>query len=103
MSIEWEEVEDSTEISGFAERLVEGFGGSGETYKVWYGLAFLNPDHPPVNRWIAMGWPEYDSDSLPHFDSYDDAIELCERWDSIKIDAEKQARAAFTGTRTGQG
>lgn len=99
MAIEWEEAE---EVLG-AEKLMEGTGGSGETYKVWYGLAFLNPDKPPVMRWVAQGWPEYDSDSLPHFDSYDEAVELCEKWETIKLEAEQQARAAFTGVRTGGG
>ena len=101
MAIEWEEVDAAP--SGLAERLVEGAGGSGESYKVWYGLAYLNPDMPPVMRWMALGWPEYDTDSLPHFDSYQEAVELCEKWESIKLDAERLARAAFTGVRTGKG
>ena len=99
MAIEWEETDAFQ--PGMAEKLVEGVGGSGETYKVWYGPAYLNGR--PANRWIALGWPEYDTDSLPHFDSYDEAVELCEKWESIKLDAERQARAAFTGKRTGEG
>ncbi len=99
MSIEWEEMEPEP---GMAEQLFTGIGDSGETYEVWYGAAFLNPD-TAVLRWIAQGWPEYDSDSLPLFDSLEEAQALCERWEAIKVDAEERARAAFTGVRAGQG
>ena len=99
MAIEWEEIEVEPSV---AENGFMGIGGSGETYNVWYGVAFLNPD-TAVMRWIAQGWPEYDSDSLPLFDSYADAVALCERWEAIKTDAETRAKAAFTGVRSGQG
>ena len=82
--------------------MMVGYGGSGEKYNVWYGPVFLSPDTAAM-RWVAQGWPEYDSDCLPLLDSYDDAVALCEKWEAIKLDAEKRARAAFTGMRAGQG
>ena len=60
MAIEWEEAETQP---GVAEVGFEGIGGSGTTYGVSYGPAYLNPDAPPVMRWIAYGWPEPGSDS----------------------------------------
>ena len=101
MAIEWEE--EDIEPGGNAVRLFTGHGSSGETYTVWYGGAFaeyMNPD-TRVMRWIAMGWPEVDTDRLPLFESKTDAFALCETWDAIKIDAERRGRAAFTGTRAG--
>ena len=99
MAIDWEETEPQP---GMAEKLMTGIGGSGETYSVWFGPAFLNPD-TAVMRWVAQGWPEYDSDSLPLLDSYEDAVASCEEWEAIKLDAEERARAAFKGVRSGQG
>ena len=100
MAIDWEEAEPAQR--GLAQRYFEGIAGSGETYKVWYGPAYLNREQPSVMRWIAWGWPEYDSDSLPHFDSYDEAVKLCEEWERIKLEAERQGRAAYKGLRTGE-
>ena len=99
MGIVWKEKEVEPSM---AEKGIEGIGDSGEVYSVWYGGAFLNPD-TPVTRWIAHGWPEYDTDSLPLFSSHADAVALCEQWEAIRIDAETRARAAFSGIRSGQG
>ncbi len=99
MAIEWEEVEPQP---GIAEVAVVGVGGSGEEYRVWYGPAFLNPD-TAVMRWIALGWPEPNTDNLPLFESRYEAIALCEQWEEMKIDAEKWARALFKGVRSGEG
>ena len=56
-----------------------------------------------VKRWVALGWPEPDTDSLPHFDSYEEAVDLCENREAIKLDAERRARAAYKERRTGKG
>ena len=102
MSIEWEEIEAfGPSLGAGADKLIEGIGGSGETYRVWYGQAFLNPD-TPEKRWVAYGWPEPDTDHLPTFESYDEAVALCDRWEEIKLGAEKLARASFAGLRAGQ-
>lgn len=100
MAIEWEEAETQP---GVSEVGFEGIGGSGTTYGVWYGPAYLNLDAPPVMRWIAYGWPEPDSDSLPLFESCQEAMALCEAWETVKIHAEMLARALFQGVRSGQG
>ena len=81
---------------------IEGQGKSGEQYIVWYGPTFLSRNRNAQLRWIAYGWPEPDSDSLPHFDSQEEAIQICEKWEAIKIEAEISAREEFTGIRTGQ-
>ena len=99
MSIEWEDMEPNPPIP---DVMMEGVGGSGEIYKVWFGQAFLDSG-APVNKWIALGWPEIDTDNLPLFDSRDDAYALCERWEEIKLDAEFRARAEFKGVRSGRG
>ncbi len=99
MAIDWEEIKTDSQM---AQKGYQGIGGSGETYSVWCGTAFLNAD-TAVQCWVAQGWPEYDSDSLPLFESYEDAVTLCEQWEEIKLDAEARARAAFTGVRAGQG
>ena len=99
MAIEWEEkdVEGAIARVGF-----EGVGASGEVYAVWYGLAFVNPDTSSM-KWIALGWPEPDSDNLPLFDSCEEAMALCEAWDIVKVHAAQLARALFRGVRAGEG
>ena len=99
MAIIWEEMQPESDTM---EKLFMGMGDSGETYEVWHGVAFPAPGAPTL-RWMAQGWPEYDSDGLPHFDSREEAQALCEQWETIKVDAEERARAAFTGVRAGQG
>ncbi len=99
MAIEWSDGEPQP---GIADVLLEGFGGSGEKYIVWHGTVLVNPDAAET-RWVAMGWPEPDTDRLPHFESRDEAIALCERWEEIKLDAERRARAEFKANRTGEG
>ena len=92
MTIEWEE----------DDNVWEGSSGTGATYTVWYGQAFLNPDVPAM-KWIAYGWPEPDSDNLPLFNSQEEAMALCEAWEIVKIHSEQLARALFQGTRSGEG
>ena len=99
MAIEWEEQDAPGPL---AEVVLEGAGASGEVYRVWYGLVFVNPDAPSM-KWIAYGWPEPDSDNLPLFDSCEEAKALCETWEIVKIHAEQLARALFQGVRAGEG
>ena len=96
MAVEWEEkdVEETIASVGF-----EGVGASGEVYTVWYGLAFVNPDTSST-KWIALGWPEPDSDNLPLFDSCEEAMAL---GDTVKVHAAQLARALFRGVRAGEG
>ena len=101
MAIEWHEADPGATVAD-VDVMLEGYGGSGEKYEVWYGTVFLNPA-TMTTRWVASGWPEPDSDSLPIFESKEEAIALCERWEEIKLEAEARARAAFTGIRSGKG
>lgn len=96
MGIYWEEAEVEPTM---AQKGFRGVGDSGESYGVWYGPAYVNG--VPMLSWVAQGWPEYDSDNLPLLESYEEAVELCEQWEAIKVDAEQRARAVFAGTRSG--
>ncbi len=99
MEIEWEEIEAEESL---AKVVLEGNGPSGEVYRVWYGLVFVNPDVPAM-KWVAYGWPEPDSDNLPLFDSCEEAQALCESWEVVRIHAEQLAKALFQGDRSGEG
>ena len=90
MAIQWEEV---GVLGQPANTMLIGVGAFKNEYTVWRGGAYISPDERVV-RWIAKGWPEPDSDRLPLFDSCEEAMALCEAWETIKAQAIAQAVAS---------
>ena len=114
MAIVWTEMESSVMAPMF--KWLRGVGESGEIYHIWHRVVVIpnneqlplseiyNPERDKfysndnvVDRWMVYGWPESDEPCYrPVFESYREAMALCEEWEAIMLDAQKRARSAST-------